>query len=317
MGAVIRRAGSAPRSLGARMLLCADGGLRGTVGGGSLEGACINKAKDLFAGDASAETRFDLSATEAASQGMLCGGQVSVLLHRIDPGSLPLFEKLRQRLVQGEKPVLLTILPPPGLPAEIISLTSLDTCSLPDAVREKIFQPGLRGPFLLTHEDQEIFVDPLLDPGTLHLAGAGHVAVATARLAAFAGFEVVVMDDRQEFANSHRFPKARKIRVLDSFENCLRSIRPDDYIVIVTRGHMHDRVVLAQALRTPARYIGMIGSGRKRDAIYSSLRGDGFTDADFKRVHCPVGLAIGAETPEEIAVSIIAQLIPVRAGIAQ
>jgi len=116
-----------------------------------------------------------------------------------------------------------------------------------------------------------VFVEPLVHPGRVHLAGAGHVALATARIAAFVGFEVVVMDDRQEFANSERYPEASRVRVLDSFTDCIKDLGPDDYVIIVTRGHIHDREVLAQALRTDAGYIGMIGSSRKI-GVFTHLR---------------------------------------------
>jgi len=125
-----------------------------------------------------------------------------------------------------------------------------------------------------------------------------------------------VIDDRTEFANAKRFPLAREIRVIESFADCIGDLGGDDFLVIVTRGHLHDRDVLAQGLRTRAGYIGMIGSRRKRAAIYASLKNDGFTDADLARVHSPIGLPIAADTPEEIAVSIAAELIRVRAGMA-
>jgi xanthine dehydrogenase accessory factor len=104
--------------------------------------------------------------------------------------------------------------------------------------------------------------------------------------------------------------------VLENFDGCLTALGPDDYVVIVTRGHLHDRDVLAQALRTDAGYIGMIGSRSKRDAVYRSLLESGYTQADLDRVFCPIGLGIGADTPEEIAVSIVGEMIRVRAGVA-
>lgn len=134
-------------------------------------------------------------------------------------------------------------------------------------------------------------------------------------MAALAGFDVLVLDDRADFANAERFPFCRT-RVLPSFGDALAGVPcgPGCFLVIVTRGHVHDAGTLALALRTRAGYIGMIGSRRKRDAVYDRLRGQGFTDADFARVRCPIGLDIGAETPEEIAVSIVAELIAHRAG---
>jgi xanthine dehydrogenase accessory factor len=126
---------------------------------------------------------------------------------------------------------------------------------------------------------------------------------------------VTVLDDRAEFANFERFPEADTVRVLDDFEDGVDGlgIDADTYAVIVTRGHLYDRVVLGQVLKTEAAYIGMIGSRRKIDSIYRTLLKEGFTAADFQRVHAPIGLDIQAETPEEIAVSIVAELIQKRA----
>jgi len=128
-------------------------------------------------------------------------------------------------------------------------------------------------------------------------------------------FRTVVLDDRSEYANKERFPLADSVHVISSFEECLDDfdINCDSYIVIVTRGHLHDKVALAGALRTDAGYIGMIGSRAKRDAVYAALLAEGFEPEDLSRVHCPIGLAIGGELPGEIAVSIVAEMVRVRA----
>jgi xanthine dehydrogenase accessory factor len=126
----------------------------------------------------------------------------------------------------------------------------------------------------------------------------------------------VVIDDRREFANVERFPAADEIAVVDSFGECFSglTVGRSAYVVIVTRGHGHDQVVLSRALGTPARYIGMIASRRKREIIFGSLMQEGFHGEALARVHSPIGLDIGARTPAEIAVSIAAELIAVRAG---
>jgi len=159
-------------------------------------------------------------------------------------------------------------------------------------------------------------IDPLPKSGTVVLIGGGHVSKEVAKLAAYVDFEVVVCDDRREFSNRERFPMARATHVIKDFKDLFQIMGQgeDYYLLIVTRGHSYDRDALAQALRTPARYIGMIGSRSKRDITYSRLREQNFSDADFARVHCPVGISIGSETPEEIAVSILAELIAARAG---
>ncbi|MFW6373912.1 MAG: XdhC family protein, partial [Thermodesulfobacteriota bacterium] len=172
-----------------------------------------------------------------------------------------------------------------------------------------------------TPENREKFKQSLEESRRLHktafLFGAGHVSRQLAKLTQMVEFRTVVLDDRSEFANRDRFPGVDQVHVLDRFENTFSGLSTDSnsFIVILTRGHSHDRTVLAQALRTQAGYIGMIGSHRKRDTIYRSLRDEGFTTADLDRVHCPIGLDIGGETPEEIAVSIVAEMIEVRSGL--
>ena len=129
-------------------------------------------------------------------------------------------------------------------------------------------------------------------------------------------FRTVVLDDREAFANRERFKTADEILVLSDFIGAFSDLEIDEdsYVVIVTRGHRHDKTVLSQALRTKAGYIGMIGSRRKRDATYGAIIKEGFTPEDLDRVHCPIGLVFCAETPQEIAVSIVAELIDARAN---
>jgi xanthine dehydrogenase accessory factor len=130
------------------------------------------------------------------------------------------------------------------------------------------------------------------------------------------GFRVVVLDDRSEFASAARFPDAFSIRVIKDFEHAFEDldIDSDSFIVILTRGHQFDRIVLEQALQTKASYIGMISSSRKKQAIYSALVSKGITEEELARVHAPIGIAVGAQSPEEIAVSIVAELISVNHG---
>jgi len=318
MGAIVRSSGSTPRTSGARILVQKDGTLVGSVGGGALEGACQAKAKELFASsDHFALLDFSLTAISAAEAGMICGGAVSVLLIKIGPPSLSLFQQLQDEYQHGKRPLLVTTLPENGALPQMSGIGLRTDGDLPIGLREEITKKNRRAPFLLPFDNQEYFIEPLIHPGTVHLVGAGHVALATAVCAHFAGFEIVVMDDRAEFANGERYPQARDVYVLASFENCIKDLGPDDYVIIVTRGHLHDRDVLAQTLKTGAGYIGMIGSKRKRDAVYRSLLETGFTETDLQRVHCPIGLSIGADTPEEIAISIVAELIKTRAGMDQ
>ncbi len=161
----------------------------------------------------------------------------------------------------------------------------------------------------------EVYVEPVLPVSTLYIFGAGHVAWSLYKAARMGGFEVVVTDDRETYANRERFPDARDI-FADEYERVMAQLAPNDssYIVIVTRGHRDDMRVLRWAAETPARYIGMIGSQRKTIAIYKELEKEGIAPEKLARVYAPVGIDIGAITPEEIAISITAELIAIRRG---
>jgi xanthine dehydrogenase accessory factor len=158
----------------------------------------------------------------------------------------------------------------------------------------------------------EVFVEPILPQPRLFIFGAGHISTAVAKVASLAGFWIGIVDDRETFANLERFPMAGEIHT--SFEDAFAKIRPNasSYLVIVTRGHKDDMRVLEWAVGTSARYIGMIGSRRKVISVYKALEKTGIPAEKLESVFAPVGLEIGALTPEEIAVSITAELIAVR-----
>jgi xanthine dehydrogenase accessory factor len=162
----------------------------------------------------------------------------------------------------------------------------------------------------------DIFIEPILPQALLYIFGAGHVAEALYQTAKNVGFEITIADDRELYANRQRFPEAREI-LAEDFEQAMAKLAPSDsaYIVIVTRGHRDDMRVLRWAVQTPARYIGMIGSKRKTIAIFRELQAEGLAASLFERVHAPIGLDIGAVTPEEIAISITAELVAFRRGV--
>ena len=158
----------------------------------------------------------------------------------------------------------------------------------------------------------EVFVEPILPQPVAYLFGGGHVSMAVAKAAHAAGFGIAVVDDREAFANKERFPMAHEVHT--SYEEAFEKIHPNaaSYLVIVTRGHKEDMRVLAWAVRTDARYVGMIGSKRKVMSVYKALEKEGYKPEEFERVYAPMGLDIGALSPEEIAVSIVAELVAVR-----
>jgi xanthine dehydrogenase accessory factor len=159
----------------------------------------------------------------------------------------------------------------------------------------------------------EIFVEPILPPAELYIFGAGHVATSLYQVARIAGFDITIVDDREAYASRQRFPEAQNV-IVEDFDKVAAKLTPSEssYIVIVTRGHRDDMRMLRWAVHTPARYIGMIGSKRKTITIFKELQAEGLAPELFDRVHAPIGLDIGAVTPEEIAVSITAELIAAR-----
>ncbi len=159
----------------------------------------------------------------------------------------------------------------------------------------------------------DVFIEPIAPPPTLYIFGGGHISLALAKIGKMLEFRMVVIDDSPKFANRQRFPDADEILVQDfdaiypQFE-----INESSYIVIVTRGHLSDEMVLEWAVKTNALYVGMIGSKKKIKTVYSHLQARGISKEMLQRVHAPIGLEISAETPEEIAVSILAEIVKVK-----
>lgn len=156
----------------------------------------------------------------------------------------------------------------------------------------------------------------MIPSDTVYIMGGGHVSKELALLTKQVGFKTLVFDDREEFANKARFPDIEGVFICSDFSKVFEdfNITPGGYVVIVTRGHRFDKEVFASALKTNAEYIGMIGSRKKRQYTYQSLIAEGYQQSDLDRVYCPIGLSINAETPAEIGVSIVAQLVQHRAN---
>jgi len=324
---IIRQAGSAPRAVGTGFLIKADGTHRGTIGGGMLEDEVQRKAREVLAGGRPALLEVRMSGQDAAAGEMLCGGNVDVLLEPVFPENDParaVFQELARMTAQGRRGALITVVAEGGGEVQRAIVTAegaiaggaSELSGLPGADLKR--WGAARGSALETLPQDAarrvVFVQPLEPEAELLLFGAGHISRFVAPLARTVGFRVCVIDDRAEFANPERFPTADRLLVCPVTEAFGQAaVTPASYIVIVTRGHLHDRDALQAALRTRPSYIGMIGSRRKRDLIYAALLQDGAAAEDLGRVHCPIGIDIGAETPEEIAVSIVAELIQVRA----
>ncbi|HSO19877.1 MAG TPA: XdhC family protein, partial [Desulfosarcina sp.] len=327
LATIVSHSGSTPRTAGSQMIVTADGRGFGTLGGGLLEARVMSRAAALIRSERSAVMPFDLSFQTVDTMDMICGGQAEVLLDCVRPTEVnaSVFNAWRATLDNRQPGWMLTVVAGRGEAVDRVDhcLLTTDGAMIGDGVlsegqKGRIAEAVAASSGIVTLELDAMWVVavPAQRICTARLYGAGHVALFTARAAAMVSFRVAVADDREEYANAERFPEAHEIRVLERFEQAFADdpAGSDDYVVILTRGHLHDKTVLAQALRTDAGYIGMIGSRRKRDAIYQALLEEGFSQAAIDRVHSPIGLSIGAETPEEIAVSIVAEMIRHRAG---
>ncbi len=326
MALIIERSGSAPRKAGTRMVVRKDGSCLGTIGGGILEARVIELAAGLFDQRGTCLLPFVFSPLEAGSMGMLCGGRILVMLHHVDAtdeSQGEIYRCVASSLEKGKPACLITVVPTEGestAPPPQAIHDGRNVCATagmePRLVEELMGDAPRDAPRLIEKNGKRYFLEPLVSGGAVMIFGAGHISRHLAPLTRKVGFHTTVLDDREDFAHRRHFPTADRIVVLESFHAALDGlpINENTCLVIVTRGHAHDKGVLGQALSTRAGYIGMIGSLKKRDAIYAALAQEGFTDRDLERVHCPVGLPIGAETPEEIAVSITAELIQVRAA---
>ncbi len=320
--------GSTPRAAGAEMLVRGDGSIAGSIGGGLLEHSMMQAAAEALAERRTRRVRTELSGTDVRSADtMLCGGAAEVLVAYVPPGDAALFEAcaaLREAREAGRPAWYVTVLPggeEAGPGAGVVEhcvfgaggrLAGAAPCAAAEA---RAFAAGgaAHGSIRLA-DGREAVIERLDPPALAIVCGAGHVGLALAPLLLGLGFRVVVVDDREEFAAPARFPGAKV--VARPFDGALAAVGADEdaYVVIVTHGHVHDMDVLEQALRAGARYVGLMASRSKRAKIEEALRDGGFDDDAIDRIHSPIGLAIGAEKPAELAVSIAAEMILVRSG---
>ncbi|MCH5143921.1 XdhC family protein [Desulfovibrio sp. UIB00] len=326
---VVSRTGSAPREAGTRALQTRNG-FEGTVGGGLLEARAMEAARNSLASSLSARVSCDMSGFTPNSD-MICGGGMEVLCEVLAPRQAEMFALAAEVLRLGGRGAWLVELRRDGVSLHGEAETPLRRLFV-DALPEHAVQPegvtvGLDAvtplletrkgrPGLVDVDGRILYVEPLDAPPVLLLCGGGHVSLEVARLAHSCGFVVDVVDDREEFSNAERFPMARHCQVLPGYENLVQTcdIGRRHFVAIITRGHSFDREALAQALTSHAQYVGMIGSRTKREQVYAALRKQGVPDAELAAVCCPIGLSIEAETPQQIAVSIVAELLAARAG---
>jgi xanthine dehydrogenase accessory factor len=319
--------GSSPRHVGTRFLVRRDGAIVGTIGGGLLEADVQKFAAQALERGTSHRVSFSFRGRDADSEEMICGGNAEVLVEFVE-GKDQLRKEIFTRIVdltleRRSGYFLSTVDMPANGNGTVEHLLMEDrgprTGGFPgvELAIQAVPEPRLVKSAQLIDVpqlDHPVFLEWLHPTGSAYIFGAGHVGECVAHLAAYVGFKVVVLDDRSEFASVERIPDADEVVVLDFFEQAPADLALDEdsYVVIVTRGHRHDKTVLEQVLKTNTGYIGMIGSRRKTRVIFEALLKAGFSREQLRRVHAPIGLPIGGETPQEIAVSIVAEMIQVR-----
>jgi xanthine dehydrogenase accessory factor len=334
---VVRTSGSTPQKPGAKLLVRADGSGVGTLGGGCVEGDIWFAASQLLKGGGPAEMRdYELNEDLAAQDGLVCGGTMYFLLAPIRDSAKSNGQRANQDFndevlaaYDGGAPVAVaSLMKVPdgsglavgsqllvrenGSTAGSLGDEKLDARAADEARR--LMAMG-KNDYVVTESGAEFFIEAYTTPPTLVLAGGGHVSKAISHIAETLGFRIFVIDDREEFSNAERFPEAEQTVVSDyasAFEKL--PIGTNSFIVIATRGHRYDAAATAAAMRTPASYVGLLGSRRKTILIYEELFAQGFTMEQVKGVRSPIGLSISARTPEEIALSIMAEIVAFRLG---
>ena len=296
------------------MLVLENGTSYGTIGGGNVEYVSIQHAREVLKQKQSCTRGFALHPDQVADLGMICGGDVVIFFQYISWENQDFYD-LRTRILKSwdknENTWLIFDITEEtvwkaGLYEEQEGLTGLELSDPSPLLQTKAVQKVLDG--------RKYYCEPLVQKGRVYIFGGGHVAQALVPVLARLEFRCVVFDDREAFSNPQVFPEAEQC-ILGDFNRIsdYLSIQPQDYVCIMSRGHQYDYLIQKQILTTPAYYIGVMGSRKKKEVIRQKLLADGFSQEDISRITTPIGLDILAETPEEIAVSIAGQLIAERA----
>jgi len=314
LATIISRVGAAPRAAGAKVFVGDDGQVYGTIGGGCVEAEVWQHARGVLRQEESKRLRYAMSGTSVEDEGMICGGTVELFLEPVTAKHKEIYETIFDCLCGDGRAIVFTSTE--GVPFRKSLVTEngaiMGDLPVPDALRECGELAGGCPPRI----QDGLLIETVVSPDRLYIYGAGHISQHISRMAKAVDFHVTVVDDRGIFANRERFPEADEV-IVEEFRDVFTKTRPPNngYAVIVTRGHKHDAVVLEEVLKKPPRYTGMIGSRRKVKILFDDLRGKGFEEDILAAVHAPIGIDIGAETPQEIAVSIVAELIRIRSAV--
>ncbi len=309
LATVTERVGTAPGEDGARMFVASEGKIYGTIGGGLVEADVRLAAMDVIATGRHRMLHLRMDGKGVGDGEMICGGNLSVFIEPIDERQRELYDAIRNVTKRDAKGLIVTRYTDARL---FKSLLHSDGTVAGDPLDHTVtarLSVNAERPVM---EDGLIAV-PILTRSRLYIFGAGHVSQYISRIADMTHFDVTVIDDRADYCNEVRFPEAKEV-IVDQFGAVFQRLpfHGGEYVVIVTRGHKHDALVLGHVLERPTRYVGMIGSARKTKMVYGHLKAKGVDERLLTKVYAPIGLDIRSETPQEIAVSIVAELIKVR-----
>jgi Xanthine and CO dehydrogenases maturation factor, XdhC/CoxF family len=306
--------GSTPRGAGTHMWASSDGSSGGTIGGGMVEHKASLKAVEALEHKTSILQEYNLGSNDAASIGMICGGSVAAYCQYIshkDAKTLDLFKQMKEALGEDEKAWFILDITETsewkmGLYTEKSGLFGLDICEVKEMLKNKAGEMKVG--------ERCYYIEPIIKAGIVYVFGGGHVSQALVPVLTNLDFTCVVFDDREEFANAKRFPSAKETHV-GEFTNIGNyiNITKHDYVIVMTKGHKGDYDVQAHALSKKPFYIGVMGSKAKLGNNAKILMEKGFTKEEIDKCHMPIGLAIHAETPEELAISVAGELIMLRA----
>jgi xanthine dehydrogenase accessory factor len=315
--------GSAPRTSGARFCLTRSGKMAGSVSGGCVENDVFERALEVLDHGQAVVTSYGIADEDAFQVGLSCGGTIDVLIEPFAPTAA--WQALREALQQHQPAALAIGLTPSLLLGRKLAVLHDATAGGIDPTLDAqvvvearhLFLQG--GTSVLTvpwsGEDATIFVEAFAPPLRLFIVGATHTAIALCRMAKCLGFRISIVDARSMYATAERFPEADELLWALPGE-VLEAAKLDaySYVVVLTHDPKFDVPALARALRSEARYIGVMGSRGTHARRRQHLQEQGFGDVDLGRIRAPIGLDLGARTPEEIAVAILAEMLAVRYG---
>jgi xanthine dehydrogenase accessory factor len=297
----------------AKMLVTLDGARIGTVGGGCLEAEIIDRALSAAERGAPAVSEHTLANELAGDYGLTCGGTATIVVEPVhrSPELAACYSACAELLARDGHGVLVTALDwSSGINKALVTAdTVYGTATAEMLVAASVLDVGREEPMLR----DGMLVEPLRGAPRLVVFGGGHVGGSIGRAAAFAGWRVIIVDDRSEYADAARHPDAERTVASDYAQiSPVLGIDEECYVVVATRGHQHDALLVDQLARMRTRYLGMLGSRRKVALTWRLLERWGVPRERLDTVHAPVGVAIGADTPEEIAISVVAEMIAVR-----